>query len=131
MTIHLVDIVLFILPIVLSSLILVALHFFPFGVRSIELNSVLILGTTTAVVIPVVVMLMGRLVGADRDEFFWGAIMLLNAVVDDLVTVGCFWWDKRMNQERAITLRDIEHEENSYRMDGTDRGHDSGDDYLH
>lgn len=104
-TIEVRDALLFATPLVVSSLALTAMHFFPWnrGVRPLERTTAYALGTLVTVGVPVLAMLAAALLAMPQGELFWAALLIVNALVSGATVNGCYWLDK----SRGLTLEDV------------------------
>lgn len=97
------DVLLFGVPLVLSSTLLGLLHWFPWNGGSVELTRMQAYTTGTLVVVgvPVAAMLVASAVEMEAGQLFWAALLVANTVVSGATVKVAYWIDsgKAIGQE--------------------------------
>jgi hypothetical protein len=99
-----IDVLLFVLPLLISALSLAAMHWFPWhgGARPLGRIAAYSAGTTVVVGVPVLTMLLAATLGMHRLEWFWATLLVANTAVSGGTVSLAYWIDSR----RALTLED-------------------------
>lgn len=99
-----IDVLLFVVPLLISASALAALHWFPWhnGTRPLGRLAAYTVGTSVVVGVPVTTMLVAAGLGEHRLEWFWAALLLANSAVSG-ATVGIAHW---IDARSALTLED-------------------------
>lgn len=102
------DMILFVAPLVTSSLSLAALHWLPWnrGVRPLTRTTAYTVGTLVTVGVPVMAMLTAALLEIPHGELFWAAVLVANALVSGATVNACYLIDS----VRALSLEDMANE---------------------
>lgn len=104
-SIELRDILLFGTPLGASALSLGLMHWLPWngGAKALERTTAYALGTIVTVGIPAMTMLVAHALGLHRNELFWAALLIVNALVSGGTVNAAYWIDN----SRAITLDEV------------------------
>lgn len=95
------------IPLVVSSLSLTAMHFFPWnrGAHPLKATSAYALGTLVTVGVPASTMALAAALNAPQDETFWVALLVANTAVSGATVHLCYWVD----EGRAVGRDEVGH----------------------
>lgn len=101
------DLLLFGAPLVVSSLALGLMHWYPYrnGVQSLARTTAYALGTSVTVGVPAMAMLVAHALGMAQGELFWVALVVANTLVSGATVHLAYWIDSH----RAISLDEARH----------------------
>lgn len=95
---------LFAIPLVISPLVLLVLHWYPWG-RILPRLTTYIIGCSVVVGVPVLCMVIAELLGMNPGNLYWAAFLLIHGAVCGFATWICRVIDA--NQPKPLSLEDV------------------------